>query len=496
MTIDFNSEVEMPRAGQAPAFPPDANTLSYAKTVDAQDSLRPLRDQFIIPSIGSLKQKTLNGIIPGSKKTPETARDEDVPSIYLVGNSLGAQPKAVKQYIAAHLETWASLGVNGHFTALENSPLVSWQDMAEDCARKSVPIVGASSPAEVVIMNGLTANLHLMMASFYRPTEKKHKIMLEWKPFPSDLHAIQSQITWHGFDPSTSMIEIQPDSPQEGFYISTDRILSIIDQHADETALLLLPGIQYYTGQLFDIPRITRHAQGRSIVVGWDLAHAVGNVELCLHDWNVDFAVWCTYKYLNAGPGSIAGAFVHERHGTVEFNDMSPVFRPRLSGWYGCDKSVRFNMQKEFQPTPGAAGFQVSNPSGVDLASLSAALSVFGMTSMAALRSKALVLTAYTEHLLDGLLRRLPTEEGKERRQALFQIITPRNPLERGSQLSVMLRPGLLDSVSASLAENGVVCDVRKPDVIRIAPVPMYCGFEDVWKFVQIFERAIMGWGM
>jgi kynureninase len=283
------------------------------------------------------------------------------------------------------------------------------------------------------------------------------------------------------------MVEIQPD---DNFCIPTEKILSVIDEHASDTALLLLPGIQYYSGQLFDMPRITRYAQDRGIVVGWDLAHAAGNVELRLHDWNVDFAVWCTYKYLNAGPGAIAGAFVHERHGKVEHSreEGQFVFRPRLAGWYGGDKSVRFNMDKTFQPTPGAGGFQVSNPSAIDLASLSAALSVFNQTSMSALRSKSLLLTAYTEYLLNDILAARNAAGDK---QPPFRIITPKNPLERGTQLSVLLRPGLLEHVGKALKEGSVVCDQRKPDVVRVAPVPLYCTFSDVWRFAEIFRRAI-----
>lgn len=409
---------------------------------------------------------------------------EDDKCIYFVGNSLGAQPKAVRRYIDAQLETWASIGVNGHFASLGNSPLTAWQDLAEDCAVKSADLVGAS-PYEIVVMNTLTVNLHLMLASFYRPTEKRHKIILEWRPFPSDYFAIESQITWHGLDPERSMVKIQPNDDN---LIPTERILATIDEHADETAVLLLPGIQYYSGQLFDIPRITEYARARGIVVGWDLAHAAGNVELRLHDWDVDFACWCTYKYINAGPGAIAGAFVHERHGGVELSQDEngrATYRPRLTGWYGDDKKVRFNMANKFQPTPGAAGYQVSNPSAIDLASLSGALSVFNQTSMSALRSKALVLTAYAEHLLDGILADSSEET------PLFHIITPRDPAQRGTQLSVLLRDGLLDQVSEAIEENGVLCDKRKPGVIRVAPVPLYSRFEDVWRFMQVLRQAL-----
>lgn len=338
-------------------------------------------------------------------------------------------------------------------------------------------------------MNTLTVNLHLMMASFYKPTEKRHKVILEWKPFPSDHYVIESQITWHGLDPEKSMVKIEPDA--ETFLIPTEKIIKTIDEHADETALILLPGIQYYSGQYFDIPRITAHARAKGIVVGWDLAHAAGNVELKLHDWDVDFACWCTYKYINAGPGSIAGAFVHERHGTVEYPSgpgTKPSYRPRFMGWYGGDKSVRFNMDNKFVPTAGAGGYQVSNPSAIDLASLSGALSVFNKTSMHDLRSKALVITAYAEHLLDGISDEASATGADTR---VFTIITPRDPMQRGTQLSVLLADGLLDKVSAALEANGVMCDKRKPDVIRVAPVPLYSRFEDVWKFMQILRGAL-----
>ena len=333
-------------------------------------------------------------------------------------------------------------------------------------------------------MNTLTVNLHLMLASFYTPTEKRHKIILEWRPFPSDYYVIESQIAWHGLDPKKSMVKIEPDGD---YLIPTEKILATIDEHADETALLLLPGIQYYSGQLFDIPRITTYARERGIIVGWDLAHAAGNVELKLHDWDVDFACWCTYKYINAGPGAIAGAFVHEKHGKVERDATTgqPVFRPRLTGWYGGDKSVRFNMDNKFLPTYGAGGYQVSNPSAIDLASLSATLSVFNKTNMRDLRSKALVITAYAEFMLDQIVSESASETPP------FRIITPRDPLQRGTQLSVLLADGLLENVSAALRGNGVACDQRKPNVIRVAPTPLYCTFEDVWRFTGILRGAL-----
>jgi kynureninase len=275
--------------------------------------------------------------------------------------------------------------------------------------------------------------------------------------------------------------------PDDDFVISTEKILRTIEEHSDSTALLLLPGIQYYTGQLFDIAAITAFAQARGIVEGWDLAHAAGNVPLRLHDWNVDFAVWCTYKYLNAGPGSIAGAFVHARHGGVKYTSDhdQPDFRHRLAGWYGGAKKYRFLMDNVFRPTPGAGGFQLSNPSIVDLASLSAALDVFNQMDMQTKREKSMLLTAYAEYLLYQILARdgSPT--------APFRIITPKDPLQRGAQLSVLLQEGLLAKVGQAFEDEGIVCDQRKPDVIRVAPVPIYNTFEDVWRFMDTLEKAI-----
>lgn len=308
-----------------------------------------------------------------------------------------------------------------------------------------------------------------------------------------------------------SLVELQPD---ENLYISTESILATIEEHAAETALLLLPGIQYYTGQLFDIPRITAHARSKGIVVGWDLAHAIGNVELQLHDWDVDFAVWCTYKYLNAGPGSTAGAFVHERHGKVEADPKASssnadknnldvrtggfLYQPRLAGWYGGDLSVRFNMAKTFQPTPGAQGFQLSNPSAIDLASLSGALSVFDKTDIATLRTKSLVLTAYAEKLLNDILRDAAQQaindedNHKDDAKPPFRIITPSNPAERGAQLSILMRDDdFLDRWTRAMKQADLVMDQRKPNVIRIAAVPLYNTFVEVYHVVELLRTVL-----
>ncbi|PHH69501.1 hypothetical protein CDD80_6694 [Ophiocordyceps camponoti-rufipedis] len=480
--MSLSTYVERLRNGQAPGFPAEANSAAFAKALDQQDGLRHLRDEFLLPTKASLRKRALDGTIPhradsaGGQEPNGHVSAADQQAIYFVGNSLGAQPRAIRRHVDAQLETWASLGVNGHFTDLVDSPLPQWQDLAEACARASADIVG-SSPHEIVIMNTLSVNLHLMMASFYRPSGRRNKVILEWKPFPSDHYAIESQVRWHGLDPADCMVKLEPDAGSA--LIPTEKVLEAIDRHADDAALLLLPGIQYYSGQLFDMATITARARAHGIVVGWDLAHAVGNVELRLHDWDVDFACWCTYKYLNAGPGAIAGCFVHERHGSV--GNAPFDYRPRLAGWYGGDKSVRFNMDTLFVPSPGASGFQLSNPSAIDLASLAGALSVFSRTSMRELRSKALVLTAYLEHLLlsDG--------------EPPFRILTPSDPAQRGTQLSILLREGLLEPVSQALEENGVMCDKRKPDVIRLAPVPLYCSFHDVWAFVQILRSALKG---
>ncbi|KAL2870421.1 kynureninase [Aspergillus lucknowensis] len=456
--------------GVKPAFPENATSKEYAASLDAADPLASFREKFIIPSKANIASKKL--------AKPNLSQE---PCIYFCGNSLGIQPKATSKYLEAQLDTWSSIGVNGHFTDIEDSPLKQWQLLAEQAAGSMCKIVGAK-PEEVTAMGTLTANLHLLLASFYKPTATKHKILLDWKAFPSDHYAIESHIAWHDLDPKKSMVLIGPD---EGEYrISTEKILSYIDQHANEAALLLLPGIQYYTGQLFDIKTITEYARAKGFVVGWDLAHAYANVELNLHEWNVDFAAWCTYKYGNAGPGAMGGLFVHENHGIVDYSEGedAPRFRHRLTGWYGGDRSVRFKMDNRFKPIPGAGGFQLSNPSAIDLACLCASLSVFDETSMAELRKKSVQLTAYLEHLLLGGT----TDETRP-----FKIITPSSPEERGAQLSLLLNPGLLHKVAYRLQEAAIVCDKREPGVVRIAPTPLYNTYTEVWLFVEQFWAAL-----
>ncbi|KAL1589399.1 Kynureninase [Cladosporium halotolerans] len=423
------------------------------------------RHMFRIPTKGDLRRKANSRSSNSTKKD-----DDDEPSTYLCGNSLGLQPTLTQTYMQQYLDTWATKGVFGHFTDISDSELVPWLHVDDDVVPQMAQIVGAKE-SEVAVMQTLTANLHLMLASFYRPDSLRYKIILEGKAFPSDHYAVESQIKHHSLSPSNAMVLIEPPNPSSSPLLPTDHILATIDAHASSTALLLLPGIQFYTGQLLDIPRITAHAQAHGILVGWDLAHAAGNVPLQLHAWNVDFAVWCSYKYLNSGPGSIGGCFVRDAH----------FERPRLAGWWGSSKSSRFAMTNAFEPIAGAGGFQLSNPSVADTTALRASLDVFKRTSMGALRERSLRLTGRLE---EGLLA--------SRASGCYRIITPRRVEERGAQLSVQLNPGLLDAVLQRLEEEGVVVDERKPDVIRVAPAPLYNTFEDVEAFVRIFGEACL----
>lgn len=426
-----------------------------------------MRDQFIIPTRTQLQSKSLNP----TKASDAGPHGDEQECIYLCGNSLGLQPRRTQAYFEQYLRTWATKGVLGHFTPISDSNLVPWLHVDDDVQADMASIVGAQTD-EVAVMQTLTANLHLMLASFYRPTPNRYKIILESKAFPSDHYAIESQIVSHGRDPSVGMVLISPLEGEET--LSLEHILKTIDEHAADTAVLLLPGIQFYTGQWFDMPKITAHAQNRGILVGWDLAHAAGNVPVKLHEWNVDFAVWCSYKYLNCGPGSIGACFVHERH----------FDRPRLAGWWGSSKSSRFAMTNVMERTSGASGFQLSNPSVADTTAVRASLDIYKQTTMSELRERSLALTEYLESLLD-----------KCSAIEAFTVITPRNPAHRGAQLSIKLREGLLESVLAHLEENGVVVDERKPDVIRVAPAPLYNTFHDVWRFVSIFEQACLSAG-
>ncbi|TPX34178.1 hypothetical protein SmJEL517_g03079 [Synchytrium microbalum] len=374
--------------------------------------------------------------------------------IYLCGNSLGLQPKRTRELISEELHVWADRGVNGHFDHPHNRP---WALIDDHVVQSTAKIVGAKE-SEVAVMNSLTANLHFLMVSFYRPTSTRHKILMEPKCFPSDHFAIESQIKFHGYDPLPSIITVNLRDGESN--ISTDDILQAIDKDGDSIALVLFGGVQYYTGQLFDMQAITRAGHEKGCVVGFDLAHAVGNVPLQLHDWNVDFAAWCTYKYLNSGAGGIGGAFVHERH-------ASDSTLPKFLGWWGTDPTTKFAMSHDFKPINGANQYRVSNPAVLTTVALMGSLSVFDKTSMAELRAKSLLLTGYLEHLLDKLS------------SPYIKIITPRDPLQRGCQLSVLLQGRNMEAVHHALLQQGIVCDERKPDVIRISPAPLYNTFED-----------------
>lgn len=448
-------------------------SISYALEQDVADQLSKYRQRFHIPTKADLKRRTI-----------DTSRDEgrSDESIYLCGNSLGLQPKDTADLVQVFLTQWRTKAVLGHFTDHDDSPLAPFLDIDDAAAKLMAPLVGAKVE-EVAMMGTLTANLHLLMCSFYTPTKAgqgRYKIMLEGRAFPSDHFAIESQIQMHSLDPGETMILLEPED-QSVPLLTTEQICRQIDDHADELALVLLPGIQFYTGQYFDLKRITSHAHSHGILVGWDCAHAVGNINLKLHDWDVDFAVWCSYKYLNSGPGAMAGIFVHERHGRVERGDTIQ-YRPRLTGWWGDDKSSRFQMTNKFVPRPGAAGFQLSNPSALDLSAVVASLRIFNEVGMDALRARSMRLTAYLEYLL--------TAEELIGHSPAYRIISPHDPEARGAQLSVRLEPGLLDTVLQCLEEDGIIVDERKPDVIRVAPTPLYNTFTDVYHFCRAFRKA------
>ncbi len=393
-------------------------------------------------------------------------RDNGEEEIYFAGNSLGLLPKRTSRYVQEELEKWKRLAVRAHFSG-ENP----WMPYHELLGEPMALLVGAS-PSEVVTMNSLTVNLHLMMTSFYRPSPERHRILIEDRAFPSDDYAIESQAILHGFDPAEALERLRP---AEGKHrIDTAEIARILERDGASIAMVLLPGVQYYTGQAFEIEAITRLAQAKGCVVGFDLAHAAGNLVLRLHEWNVDFAVWCTYKYLNSGPGSVGGCFVHDRHGLRR--DL-----PRLAGWWGHDKPSRFRMEPGFRPIPGAEGWQLSNPPILSLAAIRASLDVFMEAGgMGPLREKSVRLTGYLEWLLQ-----------KDVGDAV-EILTPADPRQRGCQLSLRVASsGSGRSVHEKLEASGVTCDWREPDVIRVAPVPLYNRYEEAFRFVEILRKAL-----
>lgn len=387
--------------------------------------------------------------------------------LYLTGNSLGLMPKTVRVYVEQELADWERFAVAGHVHA--KNPWLSYHELLTD---KMASIIGAK-PIETVVMNSLTVNLHLLMVSFYRPTADRYKIVIEKGAFPSDQYAVKSQIDLHaeksGVRKSNALIEL---TPREGeVTLQTDDILKLIEREGDSIALILLGGVNYYTGQAFDMQSITKAGHKVGAVVGFDLAHAAGNIELRMHDWDVDFAAWCSYKYLNAGPGAVGGAFVHERH--AKSFDL-----PRFAGWWGHDKDTRFLMGPDFQPIPGAEGWQISNPPILQMAALRASLEIFEEAGMGALVEKSNKLTSYLENLID--------EIGDER----ISIITPRNQHERGCQLSIRVKGGD-KSLYEKIMSHGVIADWREPDVIRIAPVPLYNTFTDVFRFAEVLKVCL-----
>ena len=419
------------------------NSLAFAQQLDAQDSLKQYQNEFSFPQVNGKKV------------------------IYFTGNSLGLQPKRAKTYVDEVMNDWATLAVEGHFYAEK-----PWWDYHERFANPLSKLVGAL-PSEVTVMNTLTVNLHLLMVSFYRPTSTRYKIICEEKAFPSDQYLFQSQVRFHGFEPEDAIVEVKR---REGEHnIRLEDVLAKINEVGDELALVLIGGVNYYTGQVFDMKTITEAGHKAGAYVGWDLAHAAGNIELQLHDWKVDFAAWCSYKYMNSGPGNASGCFIHEKHHT-----NSEL--PRFAGWWGHNKERRFKMEPNFDPVQGADGWQISNLPILSLAPYLASVELFAEIGMEALIAKRNTITSYLEFVLHEIDREV---------KGNFEIITPSKPTERGCQLSVFLH-GEGRSLFDYLMKNGVIVDWREPNVIRLAPVPLYTSFEDIYHFGQILKRGIL----
>ncbi len=415
------------------------NSLTFAKQQDKEDVLYHLRNLFHIP-----KDKNGNEWL------------------YFTGNSLGLQPKSTKRYINQELEDWAILGVEGHFEA--KNPWLNYHELLTD---KMAKVVGAK-PIEVVVMNTLTTNLHLLMVSFYRPTKTKYKIVIESDAFPSDRYAVESQLKFHGFS-ADDIIEWKPRKGEE--LLNIEDLQKIVSEQGDEIALLLIGGVNYYTGQFLDLKRVAKIGHSKDCVVGIDLAHGAGNIQPNLHESNVDFAAWCTYKYLNSGPGSLGGVFVHERHA----NNKA---LPRFSGWWNHNKETRFNMRQPFDVMEGAEGWQLSNPPILSMAAIKSSLDLFDEVGMDALRQKSEKLTGYFEFLINEI----DSDD--------IKIITPSNSKERGCQLSIQVK-NADKSLHKKLTENNIITDWREPNVIRCAPVPMYTSFEDVYRMVFILKGLL-----
>jgi len=419
------------------------NTLEFARDLDAKDVLRSFRQRFFIP------------------------QHEGKDGVYFTGNSLGLQPKSTAIYVQQELDDWAKLGVEGHFQA--KNP---WMPYHEIFPKQLSKIVGCKEN-EVVVMNSLTVNLHLLMVSFYHPTKERYKIICEAKAFPSDQYAFESQARYHGLDPEDAIVEVKP---REGEHtIRMEDILSTIQQVNQSTALVLFGGVNYYTGQLFDIKAITKAAHSVGAFAGFDLAHAAGNVELKLHDWDVDFACWCSYKYLNSGPGGVAGAYIHEKHAANK--DL-----PRFAGWWGYKKETRFKMERGFDAIPSAEGWQLSNAPVLSMAAHKAALDIFDEAGVDKLHEKRKLLAGYLHYVLNDINSR--------QAEKVIEIITPANEEERGCQVSIlMLKRG--KEIFNELTKQGVIADWREPNVIRVAPVPLYNSFEDIYRFGEIVRTTI-----
>ncbi len=418
-------------------------TLEFAKAQDEADPLRVYRGQFHFPS-------------PGTSEL-----------VYLTGHSLGLQPKSVREAVELELDDWAKYGVDGHFHATN-----PWYSYHEYLTPPMAGIVGAKE-SEVVCMNSLTTNIHLLFVSFYRPTKQRYKIISEARMFPSDRYLLETQTKFHGFDPEDAIIEV---GPRDGEWtIREDDILATIEANADQLAMVFFGGVNFFTGQLFDMATLTKAAHDVGAIAGFDLAHAAGNVPLSLHDWDVDFAAWCSYKYLNAGPGNVGAIFVHERHG-------SDFDLPRFGGWWGHDKETRFQMKSGFQPMPGAEGWQLSNAPVLGMSAARASLDMFAEVGMQALRDKSEKLTGYLEYTIDRLAEEFP--------DASISIITPRDPGQRGSQVSINIA-GRERTLFDAMIAAGLIADFREPCIIRIAPVPLYNSFEDVFRFGELMRGLL-----
>lgn len=412
------------------------NSLAYAKKLDEQDELKHFRAKFYMPKVNGKE------------------------AIYFTGNSLGLQPKSTQKYIEQELEDWKNYGVEGHFDG--KNP---WFGYHHFVAKQNAEIVGAKE-SEVVAMNTLSVNLNLLMVSFYRPNKTRYKIMVEADAFPSDHYAVQQQAKFHGFDPKDAIIQLYPRKGEHT--LRTEDIVAQIEANANELALVMLGGVNYYTGQFFELETITKAGHKVGATVGFDLAHAAGNVVLKLHDWQVDFATWCSYKYLNSGPGGVSGVFIHEKY--ADRPDL-----PRFAGWWGNDEKDRFLMEKTFVPQKGAAGWQMSNAQILPLAAYWASLEIFMEAGLEKLRAKSIKLTNYLEWLIN------------QNEDLGFEIITPKNVAERGCQLSLLTKANGKE-LFKKLQDNGVIADWREPNVIRVAPVPLYNTFEDVYRFFSVIS--------